>query len=90
MIIKKDKWLHFIVGIVLGFFGLWLSLIFKAKLFIMIILGLGIPFIIGIIKELIYDKLLKKGTPEIMDVIFTFLGGIIITLVFVIIHFLIK
>lgn len=70
--IKKDKLLHFIAGTyIFMFFAIFLQLW----------VALLIVAIIGAAKELYYDKILKKGTPELEDFLFT-LGGGIITFVF--------
>ena len=64
-ILPYDKILHFTFGVFLSlifynFFAWWQSLLITLSL--------------AIIIEL-YDKLSKKGTPEILDIIYTVMGG---------------
>ena len=63
----KDKKMHLIFGFIIALvFGL-----------ISPILGLITATIIGAAKEVIWDKLLKKGCPEYLDFFATCLGGLI-------------
>ena len=71
--IKKDKILHFIAGTYIFmisaiFVNLWMSLLIVA--------------IIGAFKEWVYDKALNKGTPEVLDFLFTLLGGVLTFVIF--------
>ena len=64
-IFPYDKLLHFTFGVFLSlifydFFAWWQSLLITLSL--------------AIIIEL-YDKLSKKGTPEVLDIVYTMLGG---------------
>lgn len=64
---QKDKILHFLAGLSIALFVglvLWNPWI-----------GLMAGIVAGIAKELIWDLWLKKGTPEFMDFLATFLGG---------------
>lgn len=64
---KKDKLYHFIVGFIIALiFGL-----------ITPVLGLGMAVLAGILKDVVWDKLLKKGTFEVLDIFFTGVGGVI-------------
>ena len=72
--IKKDKLLHFIAGTYI----FMLSAIFVNQL-----VSLMIVVVIGALKELVYDKALNKGTTEVADFIFTFLGGMFTFLIFI-------
>jgi drug/metabolite transporter superfamily protein YnfA len=66
--IGKDKILHFIAGFIIGIvFGILCG--FKC--------GIAWAAGAGIAKEIIWDWLLKKGTPEVMDAVATIIGGII-------------
>ena len=63
--IQKDKLLHFITGTYLFmiaalFFQLWAALLIVA--------------IVGAAKEIYYDKVLDKGTPELADFLYTLAG----------------
>ena len=62
-----DKIYHFIAGFII-------SLIFG---FINPVLGLGMAVLAGLLKDVIWDKFLKKGTFEVLDIFFTGVGGII-------------
>ena len=64
---KKDKSYHFIAGFIIALiFGL-----------ITPVLGLGMAVLAGILKDVVWDKLLKKGTFGVLDIFFTGAGGII-------------
>jgi uncharacterized membrane protein len=39
--------------------------------------GLAIAAVVGALKETIWDWLLKKGTPELLDFVATVAGGVI-------------
>lgn len=64
---KKDKLYHFTAGFVIALiFGL-----------ITPVLGLGMAVLAGILKDVVWDKFLKKGTFEVLDIFFTGVGGVI-------------
>ena len=63
---KQDKLKHLLAGI-------GISLIFGVQFSPLI--GLIAAAIVGALKEIIWDWLLKKGTPEFMDFLATALGG---------------
>ena len=65
---KQDKFKHLLAGI-------GISLIFGVQFSPLI--GLIAAAIVGALKEIIWDWLLKKGTPEFMDFLATALGGAI-------------
>ena len=68
MIFKQDKLKHLLTGIGIGLiFGVLFSPL----------VGLIAAAIIGALKEIIWDWLLKKGTPEFMDFLATAFGGAI-------------
>ena len=62
----KDKKLHILAG---------LALSILAGLFIYPLIGLATAAVVGALKEIIWDWLLKKGTPELLDFVATVLGG---------------
>lgn len=71
--IGKDKLSHFIAGtyifmIAAIFFQHWAALLIVA--------------IVGAAKEIYYDKVLDKGTPEFADFLYTLAGGLITFLIF--------
>jgi uncharacterized protein involved in cysteine biosynthesis len=68
MIFKQDKLKHFLAGI-------GISLVFGVQFSPLI--GLIAAAIVGALKEIIWDWLLKKGTPEFLDFLATALGGAI-------------
>ena len=68
MIFKQDKLKHLLVGI-------GISLVFGVQFSPLI--GLITAAIVGALKEIMWDWLLKKGTPEFLDFLATTLGGAI-------------
>jgi len=71
---KIDKLYHLIAGFVISvFFGL-----------ISPITGLITAVIIGAAKEVIYDKLMKRGCFEVLDFVATVIGGVIGYLIMII------
>jgi hypothetical protein len=68
MIFKQDKLKHLLAGI-------GISLVFGIQFSPLI--GLLIAGIVGALKEIIWDWLLKRGTPEFLDFLATALGGAI-------------
>ncbi len=62
----KDKKLHLLAG---------LALSILAGLFVYPLIGLATAAVVGALKEIIWDWLLKKGTPEFLDFVATVLGG---------------
>lgn len=67
-----DKFLHFIVG---GVMALILVPLFGSLGFISVV-------VVAAAKEVLHDKLLKKGNCEFMDFIWTIIPALIIYLVF--------
>lgn len=76
-LIKKigtDKLLHFFAGVIVGLLGLH---------FFGSVIGILAPAIfIGTLKET-YDFFTKKGTPELLDVIATVVGGAMVLLLLI-------
>ena len=64
----KDKKLHLLAG---------LALSILAGLFVYPMFGLLIAAAVGALKEIIWDRLLKKGTPEFLDFVATVAGGVL-------------
>jgi hypothetical protein len=62
-----DKIYHLVAGFII-------SLIFGL---INPVLGLALAIIAGLFKDVIWDKFLKKGTFEVLDIFFTGVGGVI-------------
>ena len=69
MIFKQDKLKHLLAGI-------GISLVFGVQ-FSPPLIGLITTAIVGALKEIIWDWLLKKGTPEFLDFVATVAGGVI-------------
>ena len=65
MIFKQDKLKHLLAGI-------GISLVFGVQFSLLI--GLITAAIVGALKEIIWDWLLKKGTPEFLDFVATVAG----------------
>jgi len=70
--IPADKQGHFNLGVYLT---LLLSLIFAP------LIACGIAVAIGISKEIIWDKLLSRGTPELLDAAATIAGATFVTVI---------
>lgn len=73
--IPTDKILHFSIGYVIG--ATTTSLLEerfgKTKA---IFIGFGISSTVGLVKELLFDQILRKGTTEFKDLGVTMLGGL--------------
>ena len=54
-----------------------LALALSAGLLFCPLVGLVTAAVVGALKEIIWDWLLKKGTPEFMDFVATVAGGVI-------------
>ena len=68
MRVPKDKAMHFCAG---------LALSILAGLFAYPMFGLLIAAAVGALKEIVWDWLLKKGTPELLDFVATVAGGVL-------------
>ena len=66
MRVPKDKAMHFCAG---------LALSILAGLLYTPFWGLATAAVVGALKEIIWDWLLKKGTPEFLDFVATVAGG---------------
>ena len=64
----KDKKLHILAG---------LALSILAGLSFCPLIGLATAAVVGALKEIIWDWLLKKGTPEFLDFVATVAGGVL-------------
>ena len=64
----KDKKLHILAGIALAII---------AGLLFCPLIGLATAAVVGALKEIVWDWLLKKGTPELLDFVATVLGGVL-------------
>ncbi len=65
---QKDKLKHAIAGVALSI---------VAGLFVYPLIGLATAAVVGALKEIIWDWLLKKGTPELLDFVATVAGGVL-------------
>lgn len=66
--ISKDKQKHLLAG---------LALSILAGLSFCPLIGLATAAVVGALKEIIWDWLLKKGTPELLDFVATVAGGVL-------------
>ena len=66
--ISKDKQKHLLAG---------LALSILAGLLFCPLIGLATVAVVGALKEIIWDWLLKKGTPEFLDFVATVAGGVL-------------
>lgn len=87
-ILQKDKLKHAIAGVALSIVaGLFLCLVaglIPWTWLQVVIAGVGaagfgflVAAVVGAAKEIIWDWLLKKGTPEFLDFMATVLGGVL-------------
>lgn len=81
---EKDKTIHWIIGCIIPIIT-WLigglsGLMTNNQI---LCIGFGSCILLALCKELIWDKLLKKGNCSLMDFIFTFAGGFSGTFFFV-------
>jgi uncharacterized MnhB-related membrane protein len=67
-ILQKDKLKHAIAGVALSI---------VAGLLFCPLVGLATAAVVGALKEIIWDWLLKKGTPELLDFVTTVAGGVL-------------
>ncbi len=85
---QKDKLKHAIAGVALSIVaGLFLCLVaglIPWTWLQVVIAGVGaagfgflVAAVVGAAKEIIWDWLLKKGTPELLDFVATVLGGVL-------------
>lgn len=65
---SSDKQKHLLAGLALA---LSAGLLFCPRI------GLAAAAVIGALKEIVWDWLLKKGTPEPLDFVATVAGGVI-------------
>ena len=65
---QKDKQLHLLTGLALS---ILVGLLFCP------LTGLVTAAVVGALKEIVWDWLLKKGTPELLDFVATVAGGVI-------------
>ena len=73
MKLKKDKLKHFIVGFIIA---LLVYLATKDQT-----ISAWVVIASGALKEVVWDKVLKKGTPEFYDFVATFFGWILLSLI---------
>ena len=64
----KDKQKHLLAG---------LALSLLAGLLFCPLIGLATAAVVGAFKEIVWDWLLKKGAPELLDFLATVAGGVI-------------
>lgn len=72
--IPRDKQLHIAAGTEIGFISSVLTV--EKKPLVSFVWAVGSATVIGVTKELGYDKMLGKGTPEIKDAAWTVIGGV--------------
>lgn len=75
MMITKDKKEHFVAGLLIASYVVILLNLFGLDNTEFV--GFAVALFIGAIKETVYDKCMKKGTPETLDFLWTGLGGLI-------------
>jgi len=71
MAIQQDKLMHYLVGSIIALLGL--PFIGIAVMFLVVCVAIG--------KEL-YDHYTGTGTPEYLDIVWTILGGLVVTIAY--------
>lgn len=64
----RDKSLHLLAG---------LALSIAAGLFTCPAVGLAMSVVAGVMKELVWDRAWRRGTPEWLDMVATVAGGVV-------------
>lgn len=72
--IPRDKILHLIAGGLVGIAALLLIPDPMAPILS--------ALVVGVAKEAVWDAYFKKGTPEVEDAVWTFMGGVLVALLF--------
>lgn len=65
--IQKDKVLHFVSGWAIGAASYSITK--------RVVVSIGIASGVGVLKEVVYDGLMNKGTPSVNDAVWTGVGG---------------
>ncbi len=89
IMIAKDKKMHFWAGLAIAIVAGPFSFLLLRWLWAWPLLFLGVPAlgfiiaaVIGALKEIIWDWLMRKGTPEFLDFLATCVGGSVGALIF--------
>ena len=71
--IRRDYNLHFWYGALISLFAIFILIVlgFETKF-----IGFALASLAGLLKEVVWDAMMKKGTPEWLDWLFTSLGGL--------------
>jgi len=83
--IKPDKLLHFIAGMIVGAIGAGIgAIMFKDELGFSSLYGMPVWLFgimagaaAGMFKEVVIDLILKFGTYDFYDIVYTFLGSVV-------------
>lgn len=78
--IKADKLLHFIAGLLMAQI-MCVIMNFIVNGYTSIIIGFIFSCVVCAAKEIVYDLLMKRGTPSIKDFIFGFIGALLGTII---------
>lgn len=73
LLFPKDKQDHFLAGSLIGFSVSTVTI--NQRPIVSLAWSLGSAVVIGGSKELVYDKWMQKGTPEIKDFAYTVVGS---------------
>jgi len=77
MKVNPDKIYHFMAGFFIFVFVLMIFDKFNPGTIYATVWGYRIVSIIGAAKELVWDKYMKRGVPELHDFLFTIAGAVI-------------
>ena len=74
---KKDKMWHFLAGAACCLVAAYISSLIIKNAFVCGAIGFTAGAAAGVAKDFIYDKMLKQGVFEWLDIIVTFAGSMI-------------
>ena len=72
--IPADKQYHILAGMVISYLSSKMLMVVTGLPW-MVLFGVLVAFVVGALKELVWDRLLDKGTYENADMAFTTYGG---------------
>lgn len=85
MRIPIDKQLHLYAGFVITLLvGWFLSVLNVPKMWIVSI-SFAMGVLAGALKELVWDKMLNRGHPELADFVFTCFGSLAMLIIFILV-----
>lgn len=77
--LRHDYNLHFWYGAVISLFTIFVLILLGLETSL---IGFSVAALAGLLKEVVWDSMMKKGTPEWLDWFFAALGGLLVDLGF--------